>query len=271
MKIGLTGATGKLGRLVAEQLLLQKSPGDVALIVRKPEAAGMWEREGARVRYGDYDYPDSLEHAFAGLDKLLLISSSHQDDEVRLRQHTAAIQAARRAGVKHLIYTSVANPEKGRLPLHRMHLDTEQLIKESGMSYTLLRNAYYMDIVHFLRVREAAAGGVLLSPPGEWRFNTAARADLALAAAAVLTEAGHEGRTYELTAERAWTLADLARAVSEATGRRVVHRTDPAMQGGVYGLLPLSDMSKVWPDLRRLAGRPLQTVRDEVLRIFEGS
>ncbi|NBD25781.1 NmrA family NAD(P)-binding protein [Paenibacillus glycinis] len=268
MRIVLTGATGNLGGLVLQQLLYRVPASSLAVSVRKPEAAAEWQRQGIEIRHGDYDVPDSLGAAFRGATKLLLISSPHQDDAVRLRQHAGAIAAAKQAGVRHLVYTSIVRPEQGRLPLHRLHLQTEQLIRESKIPSTILRNAYYMDVVKFLGVREAAASGELWSPPGEWTFNTAAREDLAAAAATVLTEEGHDGRTYELTAPRVWKPEDLARAVAASTGRRVVHRTNPDLTNPVYRMLALADMRFTSEDLARLAGRPLRTMRDEVRTMF---
>jgi len=269
MKIVITGATGNLGRFVVRQLLYRIAAEQIILSVRKPEAAEAWGREGVEVRYGDYDAPESLVSAFYGAAKLLLISSPHADDAVRLRQHAAAIDAAQRVGIRHLVYTSIAYAEKGRLPLHRLHLETEQLIRRSKLQFTILRNAYYNDIIKFLGVREAVTSGVLLSPPGDWLFNTASREDLAKAAAVVLSEEGHADRVYELTAPRAWKLEELARALTDVTGRRVVHRTDPAMASDIYRMLPLSDMVSVSPDLARLAGRPLRSLHDEVRGIFK--
>lgn len=268
MTIVITGATGNLGRHVLQQLLYRIPASNIAVSVRNPEAAKNWSEQKIEVRYGDYDVPESLETSFRRASKLLLISSLHADDDVRLRQHMAAIDAAKRAGVSHIVYTSIARPEQGKLPLHRLHLETERVIISAGIPYTILRNAYYSDIVKMLGVREAVDCGELRSPPGHWSFNTAAREDLAMAAVTVLTEKGHENRTYELTAERTWGLDDLARALSETTGRRVVHRTDPAMTSFVYRMLPLADMKFVSSDLARLAGRPLRSITDEVREMF---
>lgn len=192
MTIVMTGATGKLGGLILRQLSYRCRTEEIIASSRRPQDA---ELGGVEVRYGDYDEPDSLAASFRGASKLMMVSSPVMDETVRLRQHAAVIEAAREAGVSHIAYTSIFAPEKGRLPLHKLHLATEQAIKESGIAYTLLRNGYYMDIAKMLGVREAAAGGVLVSPPGSWRFNTVSREDLALAAATVLTESGHENRT----------------------------------------------------------------------------
>lgn len=266
----LTGATGHLGKYIAKGLLLQESGSEIVAIARHPasEPASRLADLGAAIRYGDYDDPGSLAPAFAGADRLMFVSSPHADDATRLRQHGAVIEAARQAGVGRIVYTSIAYAERGRLPLHELHLRTERAIRESGLPYTILRNANYMDALRFLGVREAAASGVLPSPPGEWTFNNASREDLARAAVAVLTEDGHENRVYELTASRPWGLNDLARAIAAATGRRVVHRTDPAANRPIYGLLPLSDTRSVSPDLERLAGAPLSSLEDEVRKLF---
>ncbi|MDG0809319.1 NAD(P)H-binding protein [Cohnella rhizosphaerae] len=262
MKIVMTGATGHLGSLVLEELLRRMPASRIAIVTRRPEEAEKLRGRGIEVRYGDYDEPASLQAAFKDADRLLFVSSPLRDEEARLRQHRAAVEGAEAAKVGRIVYTSIAYAERGRLPLHATHLATERLIRESGLDYTILRNAYYMDIVEMLGWRAALTGGVLLSPPGDWTLNTAAREDLAAAAATVLTESGHEGRVYELTASRPWRLDDLARALSERSGRPVVHRVDPAMKGMVYGLLPLSETAAVSPDLRRLVGAPLRGLKD---------
>lgn len=270
MKTVLTGATGHLGQQIIRHLAYRTEPSNLIVSVRRPESVQSLVQQGIEARYGDYDDPSSLRASFQGASKLMFISSPHQDDTVRLRQHQAVIKAASEAGVGHIVYTSIAYPEEGKLPLHRLHLLTEQTIAESRIPYTFLRNCYYMDIILFLGIREAAASGVLLSPPGDWRFNTASREDLAAAAAVVLTEQGHENRCYELTAAREWGLKELARALTEASGRQVVHRTDPALKNPVYEMLPYSQMKRTSSDLERLIGRTPGTVRDEVRRIFMG-
>jgi NAD(P)H dehydrogenase (quinone) len=268
MKIALTGSTGKLGGLILKQLLLRCQAQNVIVSVRRPAAAeGRWPG-GLDVRYGDYDVPESLEPSFRGADKLLMVSSPSTDETVRLRQHLSVIEAARQAGIRHIVYTSICALERGRLPAHKLHRDTEEAIRESGIPYTFLRNAYYMDIVRFLGIREAAASGILVSPPGNWSFNTVSRHDLARAAAIVLTEEGHECQTYELTPRRTWNLDELARAITDATGRTVVHRTDPDYRNDIYRMLPYSDMNFVSDDLFQLIGQPLRSVTDEVREIF---
>lgn len=268
MKLIITGATGNLGQHILELLLKVESAQNIVASLRRPEAGKTWRALGVEVRYGDYDDPASLESSFYGASKLLLISSPHQNDEVRLQQHLHAVEAAQKAGVEHLLYTSIARPEQGKLPLHQLHLQTEQAIKESKIPYTLLRNAYYMDILKFLGVREAAETGELIIPPGEWVFNTAAREDLAAAAVTILTGKGHENTTYELTAPETWTMADLAQALTEVTGCPVICRTSPDYSNPVFQMLKLADMSYASPDLARLAGSPLRSIKDELRTMF---
>lgn len=268
MKLIITGATGNLGKHILKLLLKVESAQNIVASLRRPEAGKAWSDHGVEVRYGDYDDPASLESSFYGASKLLLISSSHQNDEVRLQQHLHAVEAAQRAGVEHLLYTSITRPEQGQLPLHQLHLQTEQAIKASNIPYTFLRNAYYMDILKFLGVREAAETGELIIPPGEWFFNTAAREDLAAAAVTILTGKGHENATYELTAPETWTMADLAQALTEVTGRPVICRTSPDYSNPVFQMLKLADMSYASPDLARLAGSPLRSIKDELRTLF---
>lgn len=268
MRIAMTGATGKLGRLIVNELLHVMPASQLIASVRNLEAAAPLNVQGIEVRYGEYNDPESLAPSFAGADKLLLISSSHPDDTIRLQQHTAAIQAALKAGVKQIVYTSIAFAEKGRLPLHRLHLETERAIRESGISFTFLRNAYYTELLSSLRLREAVSSGILTSPNGEWKFNIASRIDLASAAATVLTEHEHANRTYELTAPRAIGMKKLARMLAKVSGRNVTYQMDEAVKNEIYGLLAYSDMGSVTPDLKRLTRRPLRKMEEELEAIL---
>jgi len=268
MKIVMTGSTGNLGGLLLKQLLFRCHAKDLILSVRQPHTLKGWKQSNLDIRYGDYDAPESLVSSFHGANKLMMISSPCIDETVRLRQHLSVVEAARQAGIDHIVYTSIFSPEKGQLPAHRLHLETEQAIRESKIPYTFLRNAFYSDIVKYLGIREAAVSGVLVSPPGNWIFNTVSRWDLAKAAAIVLTEGGNAYRTFELTPKRPWSLDDLAISISEVTGRKVVHRTDTAYKNDIYQMLPYSDMNFVSDDLSRLVGQPLRSLTDEVRDIF---
>ncbi|MCP1310631.1 SDR family oxidoreductase [Paenibacillus tyrfis] len=268
MTILITGATGQLGRLIVGHLLQKVEAGQVIACVRHPEKAADFGRLGIEVRYGDYDRPESLAEAFAGGSKLLLISSPHPDDTVRIRQHVHAIEAAKQAKVGHLVYTSFAYPEKSSITLTQLHLATEYAIRTTGIPYTFLRSALYADFLVAIGLKEAAARGELITCPGDWAFNAVTRDDLALAAVAVLTGDGHEQRSYELTAPRSWTFGELAQTVSELTGKPVAHREDPAADSWLYRFLTRIDTSSTSPDLERLIGRGATPLRETVKRLI---
>ncbi|GLI10611.1 NAD(P)-dependent oxidoreductase [Paenibacillus tyrfis] len=270
MTILITGATGQLGRLIVGHLLQKVEAGQIIACVRHPEKAADFARLGIEVRYGDYDRPESLAEAYAGAGgaKLLLISSPHPDDTVRIRQHVHAIEAAKQAQVGHLVYTGFAYPEKSSVTLTQLHLATEYAIRTTGIPYTFLRSALYTDFLAAIGLKEAAARGELITYPGDWAFNAVTRDDLALAAAAVLTEEGHDQRSYELTAPRSWTFGELAQTVSELTGKPVIHREDSAADSWLYRFLARIDTSSTSPDLERLIGRSATTLRETVKRLI---
>lgn len=219
MTIAVTGASGHLGRLVAEGLLDVLTPQDVVLVTRTPEKLTDLAARGADVRQGDFDDPASLGAAFAGVDRLLLISG--EAIGARVVQHSAAIRAAVDAGVRHIAYTSVGNPTDDNpaiaAPDHRA---TEEALRASRVAWTFLRNGIYAD----LQV-DAAAGaiatGTLLTNAGNGRIAYVTRADLAAATVAVLTTDGHEGKTYDLTGPDALDAEDLAAIYGELGGTRI--------------------------------------------------
>jgi Predicted nucleoside-diphosphate-sugar epimerases len=265
MSIAITGASGQLGHLIIEGLLRRIPAEWILACVRRPDASGWFEERGVSVRPCDYDQPDALEQAFAGVSRLLLISSSHQDDTVRLRQHAHVIEAAKKAKVGHLLYTSFAYADYGSVPLAHLHLATEQAILASGIPYTFLRNALYTDIVGALGLPGAIAQGELVVRSGDWTFNTVTRPDLAEAAAAVLANSeAHLNRSYELTASRTWTFEDLADVLAEIAGKPITLRRDPEVQSWIYGFLSRIDTSSVSVDLERLLGRPTTSLLESI-------
>ncbi|GGF68917.1 NAD(P)-dependent oxidoreductase [Paenibacillus albidus] len=265
MKILITGATGQLGSLIIEQLLQKRPAGQVIAGVRNQERAKRYTDQGLEVRFVDYDQPESLAAAFNGITHLLLISSSHKDDQVRLLQHKFVIQASKQAGVQHLLYTSFAFPPQGPIPPNHVHLLSEQAIMESGLEYTFLRNALYMDVVAVFGLNEAVAGGELITPPGEWSFNAVTRQDLACGTAAVLASGGGQHkRIYELTASRPWNFTALAEALAELTGKQVVHRTSAECKHFIYDFLGRIDTASTSADLEHLLGRPVTGLKDSI-------
>ncbi|ANY67763.1 NAD(P)-dependent oxidoreductase [Paenibacillus sp. BIHB 4019] len=264
MSIVITGASGKLGTLILNQLLHKVPMNQIIACVRSRETAMPYEELGIMVRYCDYDRPDSLESAFAGASKLLFISSSHPDDTIRMRQHTHVIEAAKKSKVEQLLYTSFAFPEKSSIPLPHLHLATEHAIQATGIPYTFLRNALYIDFIGTLDLKTAIERGELRVPPGDWLFNSIPRQDIALAAAAVLAEPGHLNKTYELTASSPWSFSDLTAAMAELARRPVSLQQDATIQNWIYGFLRKIDASSTSNDLEQLIGRPSTSLKESI-------
>lgn len=224
-KIFIMGATGHLGGLVIDHLLDRGVRADnLVAVVRDTNKATKLEQRGLKIRRGDYDQPDFSPEVFKGADKLLFISSPSFDNTHRIKQHATVVEAARDAGVAHIIYTGLAFPERHHSGLENVHIATELAIKSSGIPHTFLRNAFYMDL--FLvkaEIERAIRNGKLVATVNRQRLNMAARRDLALAAAAVLSSEGHEGKTYELTYPEPYSYADIAAIISLISGKTVVY------------------------------------------------
>lgn len=221
MTIGITGATGQLGRIVVEKLK-QRIPGSaIVALVRNPEKA---ESLGVALRIADYARPETLADALAGLDTLLLISSSEVGQ--RASQHANVIAAAKQAGVGRIVYTSLLHADTSPLSLADEHRETEAALKASGVPFTVLRNGWYSE--NYLdSLSVALQHGQFIGSAGEGRIASATRADFAEAAAVVLTTTGHINATYELAGDSAWTLADLAEEVSRQAGQKVTYADLP--------------------------------------------
>jgi NAD(P)H dehydrogenase (quinone) len=219
--IAVTGATGHLGRLVVDNLLQTVPAGEIVAAVRDPGRAADLAGRGVVVRHGDYDDAGSWKTALEGVDTLLLISGSEVGR--RIAQHRTVIDAARDAGVGRIAYTSVLGADTTTLRLAPEHQATERLIRDSGLPFTLLRNGFYTE-VYAPVAQQAIASGTLIGSAGTGRVASATRADFAAAAAVVLTGAGHENAVYELSGDTAWTFAELAEAISAATGTTVTYR-----------------------------------------------
>ncbi len=219
MTIVVTGAAGNLGRLVVEALLRRgAAPGDLVATDRdKARLSDLTER-GVQVRTADYNHPDSLSAAFAGADEVLLVSAPELGR--RVAQHQNVIDAAKRAGVGLLAYTSSANADTSSLRLAEDHRATEKALAESGLPYVLLRNGWYLEN-YTDQLPTFVEHGAILGSAGDGRISAATRADYADAAAAVLLGAGQAGEVYELGGDEAFTFAELAAVVSDVTGREV--------------------------------------------------
>jgi NAD(P)H dehydrogenase (quinone) len=216
----VTGASGQLGRLVIEALLKTVSPDRIVAAVRSPAKASDLAERGVIVREADYSRPDTLGPALAGVDKLLLISST--EVRGRLPRHQAVIAAAKAAGVSLIAYTSMLHADTSPAMLAVEHRQTEEVIAASGLPAVILRNGWYTEN-HLMALSAALAHGAFVGAAKHGRFSSAARQDYAEAAAVVLASEGHAGKTYELAADQAFTLAELAAEVSRQSGKRVVY------------------------------------------------
>lgn len=222
--IALTGATGQLGRLVIDRLLADIDPGRLVATARTPAKAAALRARGVQVRIADYSTADSLLPAFAGVERLLLISSNEVGQ--RTAQHRNVIAAAKHQGVKLLVYTSILHADTSPLNLAEEHRQTEAILTSSGVPFVILRNSWYTEN-YTAAIPAALANGAVYGSAGQGRISAATRADFAAAAAAVLTGSGHAGKTYELAGDESFTLADLAAEVSRQTGRNIPYRDLP--------------------------------------------
>lgn len=218
-KILVTGATGQLGRLVIQSLLKRVAADTIIAGVRDPAKAADLAALGVEVRAVDYSKPEMLAAAFAGVERLLLISSSEVG--ARAAQHRNVVDAASKAGVGLLAYTSLLGGEASPLPLKAEHVATEDYIRASGLPFVLLRNGWYLENYNGF-IPSALDHGVVAGAAGEGRISAAARADYAEAAALVLAEwAAHAGQIYELAGDTAFTMTEWAAALSAASGKLV--------------------------------------------------
>lgn len=268
MTIAVTGATGHLGRLIIEKLKSRMPADGIVALARTPgKAANL----GVDTRPFDYTKPETLTPALRGVDTLMLVSSSEVGK--RAAHHHNVIDAAKKAGVHRIVYTSLLHAGSSPLNLAEEHRQTEADLKASGIPYTILRNGWYAEN-YTGSIPGAVAGGAFLGSAGEGRISAAPRADYAEAAVAVLTGTGHDGKTYELAGDAAWTLSDLAAEINRQVGQAIPYRDMPAADyaAALAGLGlpgPLTQAIASWDadasrgalfhegkDLSRLIGRP---------------
>ena len=216
--IVVTGASGQLGRLVIQELLARVPASSIVAAVRKPASVADLAAKGVQVREADYTRPETLDAAFKGADKVLLISSSEVGQ--RVAQHRHVVDAVKRAGVSLLAYTSLLHADTSPLGLAAEHVATEAAIQASGVPAVILRNGWYTEN-YLASVPSALQHGAFIGCAGAGRIASAARADYAAAAAAALTQEGQAGRVYELAGDESYTLSDLAAVLSAATGKQI--------------------------------------------------
>ena len=243
-KILVTGASGNLGGLVLHHLTeTYHYPKDQIIAAsRNPESLSQWADLGIETRKADFSDPESLESAFKGVDRVLLISTDSPVNDVRTVLHHNAVEALKSAGVPYIIYTSMPEPETSPVSFSNVHLTTENEVKASGASWTILRNAWYFENLLFT-LPGALAGGSLYSAAGEGKISYISRSDLARAAAAALLSTSIENKTLTITGEEALSVDTVASQVSSLVGKpiSVVHVPAEAIVEGAlaHGLPPV--------------------------------
>lgn len=274
----VTGATGKLGRLVLDEMLQKVAPGDVVALARDPAALADYAMKGVQVRQADYDDPASLDAALKGVDRVLLISGNAVGQ--RGRQHGNVIAAAKKAGVGYLAYTSILNARESKLALAPEHKETEEILEKSGLNHDVLRMPWYSDN-YVGGIAPAVEAGAIYGASGEGKFSTASRADLAAGAAAALV-GGKGGDIYELAGDQSWTMDQFAAEVSKHSGKPVRYvnqsETDYAKTLEGNGLPPpvaallastsyLAGEGQLFNDerqLSKLSGRPTTPIGETI-------
>lgn len=285
MKMLVTGATGKLGTKVVETLLKTVPASQLAVSVRNPEKAEGLRARGVEVRQGDFDRPETLDTAFAGIDRLLIISADG-DTETRIRQHTNAVTAAERAGVKFIAYTSIANAKESKNFLAPTHQATEEAILKTGIPYSFLRNNWYLEN-EISSIQGVLAGAPWVTSAGNGKVGWALQQDYAEAAAAVLSGNGHENTIYELSG-KLLIQEELASALGTVLGKEVpVQQVDDATYADIMKgagvpdfLIPmLVDIQKdiregtlevESNDFEKLLGRPVTPIKEALTQIVNG-
>ncbi len=219
MRIGISGASGQLGRATTDLLLERVEPNELVLVTRDPGQLQAYAERGVEVRRGDFDDPVSLRDAYRGVDTLLLISGA--DIGRRVAQHTAATEAAKEAGVRRVAYTSIVNPtDANPAAAAAEHRGTEEALRASGLEWTMLRNGIYGDLTAESLQQSIAAGRHVFNS-GDGAVSYVTRADCAAAAAAVLIGDGQAGKAYDVTGPEALSGYDLAALASEVSGKQV--------------------------------------------------
>lgn len=274
----VTGASGQLGRLVIDNLLNTTPANQIVAAVRNPEKVVDLAEKGIQVRQADYSDLDSLVAAMQGVEKVLLVSSSEVGQ--RTAQHSNVINAAKQASVALIAYTSILNADKSPLILAKEHVETENLLAESGLPYVLLRNGWYSEN-YTMGVAGALEHGVV-GCAEDGKLSTAARADYAAAAAAVLVKDGQAGKVYELAGDNAFTLSEYAAAISKVSGKTVAYQNVPeteftkilvsvGLPEGFAAVLADSEAGAAKgglfsdsKDLSTLIGRPTTSIEDSI-------
>ncbi|WP_201516750.1 MULTISPECIES: NAD(P)H-binding protein, partial [unclassified Sphingobium] len=234
--IVITGASGELGHQVVERLVFRMPPSEIGLAVRNFHRAERLSEYGVRLLISDYNDRASMVRAFEGADQVLLISGSEIGK--RAAQHRTVIDAAKEAGVEHIVYTSLLHADTLSMAIAAEHRETEADLRASGVGFTILRNGWYSENCRN-RLRIAAHRGWFVGSAGAGVVSTAPRGDYAEAAIAALSGRAERGRVYELAGDTGWTNDDLARELSRLTYRTIEYRALLQRLAAVRGRLSL--------------------------------
>ena len=285
MKLLITGATGKFGTKVMEILLKTVPAEHLAVSVRNPEKAEALCAQGVDVRQGDFDQPETLDAAFAGIDRLLLISADG-DNETRIRQHANAVAAAERAGVSFIAYTSLANAQESKNLFAPTHQATEADIVKTGIPYSFLRNNWYLEN-EISGIQGVLAGAPWVTSAGAGKVGWALQQDYAEAAAAVLSGDGHENTIYELSG-KVLTQEEIAAALGIVLGKEItVKQVDDATYADIMQAAGVPDfvipiLIEIQKSIRvgsldvesndfdKLLGRPATPINEGLSQIVNG-
>jgi NAD(P)H dehydrogenase (quinone) len=280
----VTGASGKLGRLVLDELLEKTEAANVVALARDPTTLQAYDQLGAQVRKADYDDADSLKAALQGVDRVLLISGNAVGQ--RERQHGNVIEAAKEAGVSYLAYTSVLNAQGSKLMLAPEHVATEKLLEKSGLNHDVLRMPWYSEN-YTGALAPAIEHGAVYGATGEGKLSTATRADLAAAAVGALIKSPG-GKTYELAGNHPWTMKEFADEVSRQSGKPVqyVNQSEADYKQTLEGaglpppvatllastsyLAGEGELYSESKDLSDLAGRPSTPIGETIAQALNG-
>ncbi len=280
----VTGATGQLGSQIVENLLKQISPNEIAVLVRNEEKE--LKEKGVQIRIGDYTNPNSLVEAFKDVKKLILISSNDFND--RIGQHKNAIDAAKQAGVKHIIYTSMSMNDIETSPLKNFlkdHYETEDYIKQNDFTYTMMQHSLYSDVIPMFLSEQVLETGVFF-PAGEGRVAYASRTDLAEAIAKVALSDAFDNQSLQMTNTENYSYADVAKILTEVSGKEVLYVSptpevfEETLKGfglpesiiqmslGFAAGIKNNDFDKIYPNLETILGRKPQTLKDYLKSVY---
>ena len=287
-KIMVTGATGNLGSEVLQILVQKAGENSIFAMARDTSKLDEVKQKGVTVLEADYDNSDSLVKAFQGIDVLYFVSGS--DVAKRDKQHENVIEAARKSGVKHVVYTSIQRKDESEFSpfavIAAVHIKTEKMLKESGLNYTILKHTLYSNVLLDFLGADVIEKGVIYQPAGDGKVPFASRFDMAKAATVVLTTSGHENKAYEISAGKSYSYGDIAGMLSEICGKPISYvslsaeeyakaLTDAGLPAGIVGMLGAfgegikqGEFDIPDPTLEQLIGEKPQELYDYLKEVY---